>query len=33
MSNEIVNNGEETSLLYHNVSDLIETTKKRYITL
>ncbi len=29
MSNEIVNNSEEASLLYHNVSDLIETTKKK----
>jgi len=29
MSDEIVNNSEEASLLYHNVSDLIETTKKK----
>ena len=29
MSNEIANNGDEASLLYHNVSDLIETTKKK----
>lgn len=29
MSNEIANNGEEASLLYHNVSDIIETTKRK----
>lgn len=28
MSKEIINNQEEVSLLYHSVSNLIETTKE-----